>query len=105
MNLVSRDYQEKRNFIRMRVDTPVSIDVKNGDETLSGKCHDLSGGGLQVELGTVLPVGTEVEVSIASSHGHNPMLHANAIVTRVVSQPESESQPCLLGLEIKEMLN
>lgn len=105
MNLVSREYQEKRNFIRMRVDTPVSIDIKEGENTLTGICRDLSGGGLQIELDSVLPIGTTVEVSIASGHGHNPMLHANATVTRVVSQPESESQPCLLGLVIDEILN
>lgn len=105
MSQASRDYQEKRNFIRMKVDTPVQIDIKNGDHHITGTCCDLSGGGLMVELDSVIPVGTETEVVISSSHGHSPMLHAIAVVTRVVSQPESESQPCRIGLEIKEVLN
>lgn len=104
MDSTNRDYQEKRNFIRMRVDTPVTISLKAGDNTHGGICRDLSGGGMLVELDTALPVGTTVEVNIASNHGHNPMLKAQAEVTRVVAQPGSEESPCLLGLEIRSML-
>ncbi|WP_188150322.1 PilZ domain-containing protein [Teredinibacter waterburyi] len=104
MSLASRDYQEKRNFIRMKVDTPVSMQVQSGSDSYEGICRDLSGGGLLVELDTALPMGTEVEVTIASSHGHNPMLKAKAVVSRVESHPDASAQPCLLGMEITEVL-
>lgn len=104
MSLASRDYQEKRNFIRMKVDTPVRVLLSNGDEQLEGICRDLSGGGLLVELSEPLPVGTLVEVSIQSHHGHSPMLQARACVNRVESQPDTVAQPCLLGMEIVEVI-
>ncbi len=105
MESASRNYQEKRNYIRMKIDAPVNIGVVADGSTYKGVCRDLSGGGLLIELDTVLPAGTKVEVSIVSGHGHNPMLNAKAEVTRVISQPESETQPCLLGMQIVEVLN
>lgn len=104
MVMANRDYQEKRNFIRMRVETPVEISLHNGEELHEGTCVDLSGGGLLVEMQTLLPVGTKLEVNIASSHGHSPMLRAKATVTRIVSQPDSVERPCKLGLEIDEVI-
>ena len=104
MVMASRDYQEKRDFIRMRVETPVQITLLDGEESYSGTCVDLSGGGLLVEMQTLLPVGTLLEVNIASQHVHSPMLRAKTKVARVVSQPESEEQPCKLGLEIEEVI-
>ncbi len=103
MNVANRDYQEKRNFIRMKVDTPAKVVVLSEGEQLEGICRDLSGGGMSVELNTTLPVGTEVEISIESGHGHNPMLQAKAIVTRVIASPDTEAHPCLLGLEISAL--
>ncbi len=102
MNLANKDYQEKRNFIRMKVDTPVSIQLVSGDETYQGVCRDLSGGGLLVELATALPVGTVAEVSIKSNHGHSPMLQAKAIVSRIEAQPDTAE--CLLGMVIEEVI-
>jgi len=60
MNSANREFQEKRNFIRMKIDTPADV------ELLDGK--------------------------------------AITEVTRVVAQPGAESSPCLLGLEIKQVL-
>ncbi len=105
LDSASRNYQEKRDYIRMKIEAPVNIGVVADGSTYQGVCRDLSGGGMLVEMDTVLPAGTAVEVTIASSHGHNPMLNAKAEVTRVISQPESETQPCLLGMQIVEVLN
>lgn len=104
MVMANRDYQEKRNFIRMRVETPVEINTLADEEFYEGTCVDLSGGGLLVEMQTLLPVGTKLEVNIASSHGHSPMLKAKATVARIVSQPEAVEHPCKLGLEIDEVI-
>lgn len=101
---MNREYQEKRNFIRMKVDTPATVTITSEGNQHSGTCRDLSGGGMLVELDAALPVGTTVEVSIASTHGHSPMLRAEAEVTRVVAQPGAEANPCLVGLEILRML-
>ena len=105
MNSISRDYQEKRNFIRMKVDTPVSVTLETEGKRFEGVCRDLSGGGMLVELASALPVGTRLQVCIESNHGHSPMLKAEVEVTRVVAQPGEEQHPCLLGMEIVAVLN
>jgi len=103
MNTANRDYHEKRDFIRMKIETPAQVELQDGDKCFQGICRDLSGGGMLVELDTALPVGSEVKVQIASAHGHAPMLVAITEVARVVAQPGAEESPCLLGLEIKSV--
>lgn len=105
MYSAKREYNEKRNYIRMKVDAPVNVKVHTDGQILQGLCRDLSGGGLQVELDKALPTGTKVEVVIASAHGHNPMLKARATVTRIESEPTSEESPCLIGMKITEVLD
>lgn len=104
-NLIGRDYREKRNYIRMRVDAPAKITLATKTATLAGICRDLSGGGVLIELAETLPVGTIAQILITSEYGHSPMLKARAEVKRVISQPEHNAQPCLLGMEILEVLN
>ncbi|NIB43163.1 PilZ domain-containing protein [Pseudomaricurvus alkylphenolicus] len=100
MSTADRDYSEKRNFLRMQIDTPVSIYIQSDGEDLTGMCRDLSGGGLQVELNKALPLGSEVEVTISSGHGHSPMLQAKAKVMRVDAGPGEKST---MGMEIVEV--
>lgn len=105
MSELSRDYQEKRNFIRMKIDTPADVVVEGGGESHEGICRDLSGGGMLVELSNALPVGTQAVVRIQSSHGHAPMLEANTRVSRVETNLGDTSSPCLLGLEITDLIS
>ncbi|WP_045860588.1 PilZ domain-containing protein [Teredinibacter purpureus] len=100
MHLVSRDYQEKRNFIRMKVETPITINLTSHDEAHQGVCIDLSGGGMLVEAPAAIPIGTIADVSIKSDHGHSPMLQARVVVRRVESRPDTKMHPCLLGMVI-----
>lgn len=104
MTIPSRNYEEKRGFIRMKVETPVAVLCESLGTELKGVCRNLSGGGLLVELEATLPLATEVEICIQSQHGHSPMLKARAKVSRVYSRPGSEKKPCMLGLEIVEVL-
>ena len=104
-SLLNREYQEKRNFIRMKIDTPAQVSINNGDDTHEGICKELSGGGMLLELDTTFPVGSELKVTISSGHGHAPMLEALTRVLRVDAKPGSESQPCTMGLEILKVIN
>lgn len=101
----SREYQEKRNYIRMKINAPAAITLVANGVSLTGLCSDLSGGGMLIEIDEVLPVGTETEITISSAHGHSPMLKARATVMRIISQPDANGQPCRLGMEIVEVLN
>ena len=102
MGLLDREYSEKRNFIRMKVNTPVDITLANDNSPLTGICHDLSGGGMLLTLDEELPLGAEVTVTVNSAHGHSPMLQARCIVARVEAGPSSSH---LTGMEIQEVIN
>lgn len=101
MSLASRQYNEKRNFLRMQIDSPVAISMQSDNDEVTGICRDLSGGGMLVEASRVLPMGAQVDITIMPPNDATPMLKAKAEVTRVDSSPD---ETCILGLEIIEML-
>ena len=101
-NLASRDYSEKRDFIRMRTDTPANIEVLDGGSIIAGVCKDLSGGGMLLHAESPLPLNCQVKITIQTHHGHNPILIAHARVARVQSNPNGS---CTLGIEILELQN
>lgn len=101
MSLFDKSYQEKRDFMRMKIEAPLSAEINHPGGQLTGMCRELSGGGMQMELTSPLAEGEEVEVKLASSHGHSPQLHARAKVVRV----QAESGVYLAGMEILEMLD
>ena len=101
MSLSDRDYDEKRNFIRMEITAPTEVEVsRENGISMAGACKNLSGGGVQVTLEEPLTEGETVSVKIASEHGHKPMLQAKAKVVR--SKPEGDKYR--IGLEIEELL-
>ncbi len=100
MNLASQDFYEKRNFIRMKVETPVEVTF--GDKTVEGICHNLSGGGLYITSPEPLPLGNALEIAVSSTHGHHPVLRAAAKVSRLES--DTTARPCHIGLEIIAVL-
>lgn len=101
MSLLDREYSEKRNFIRMKIDTPAEITVLDQQESCQGVCHDLSGGGMLLTINKEVELDTELLVTVSTTHGHQPMLSARCVVSRVEPGPK---QSYLLGLEINEVL-
>lgn len=95
----SRDYDEKRDFIRMNLGTNAVIH-SNG-ASYSATCIDLSSTGMQLEAACVLAVGAQIEVEIGSQHDHLPGLKAVAEVVRVAPK-EGETQT--FGVRIEHML-
>lgn len=100
MNLASRNYHEKRSFIRMKVDTPVDVRL-DSNTNLRGTCHNLSGGGMLISVPEPLPLDTELEVTVSSNHGHSPMLRA---LTKVRRAPAASAERFQVGLEIISLL-
>lgn len=96
-----RDYSEKRDFIRMQVETDIELFV--GEEparVLKGHCEDLSATGMSVRLEENLPMGTEVDTRLASHNPDFPPLETRA---RVVRCDTLEQGGVSLGLEILEV--
>lgn len=104
MNLASRDYQEKRNFIRMKIEAPIAVTSVSNGESVQGICHNLSGGGMLISIPSPIPVGTTLEATVRSSHGHSPMLKALAQVNRLQDSATIEGS-YQLGLEIVQLLD
>lgn len=98
---VDRAQQEKRDFIRMKIDTPLRAQITGDGIAAEGLCHELSGGGMKIATEHYLEPGTELEVTITSEHGHSPTLRAKTQVVRT----ESDGTLHRVGLEILEILH
>jgi hypothetical protein len=98
MSQRDRDYSEKRDFIRMQIETTVALE--HGDSKLSGVCIDLSSTRMQLPASTNLHMGDKVRVLIPSEHSELKGLDAQTEVVRI-SQLDDGRQS--LGLAILSM--
>lgn len=102
MSVQDRDYSEKRDFIRMKVNTPAQILIETDDEpNCDAICNDLSGGGMSITVNKELLLDSEITVTVTSDHGHSPILKARCCVARVQAQEEGSYS---VGLVIKEVI-
>lgn len=83
MSQTERNYTEKRDYIRMRVETPGLLIL--GDQRIAMTCLDLSATGMQAEASANLAIGDKVKVLIESAHQNLRGLDAEAEVVRVSS--------------------
>lgn len=98
MNLAA-SYDEKRDFIRMRVETPLTLTLDN--RTLSCKCVDLSGTGMCIETSEVLLVGDEAVAFLPSYQNQFAPLNACIRIKRVLEDGDVN----YYGAEIIELLS
>ncbi|MGZ8023593.1 cyclic di-GMP-binding protein PilZ [Pseudomonas aeruginosa] len=80
MQPIEHNYSEKRDFIRMKLDTPVTIRCE-GRESVA-LCRDLSASGLLLEAQSELAPGDRLRVSIPSTHETLTGLELEARVVR-----------------------
>ena len=93
-----RDYSEKRDYIRMRVDAEVTL-IHQG-QVIAAVCIDLSSSGMQVRAPRSFKVGDQLSVRIDSEHAALRGLEAD---TEVVWVTELEGNGQKLGLTILKM--
>ena len=98
MSQTDRDYSEKRDFIRMRVDADVSL-IHEGDE-VQAVCIDLSSSGMQLEAPRSFKVGDRLSVRIDSDHAALKGLESDTEVVWVKAQDDGGQK---LGLTILKM--
>ena len=99
-NLYSRTWDEKRDFIRMKVDTEVTLAVDNSDVKMNGYCRDLSGAGMLIEVEEEVTTGATCRTTLPSTNDAFPSLDATIKVLRCTQIDESKYQ---LGTEIIEI--
>lgn len=81
MVLEQRVYNEKRNFIRMKINTPVQVEVDG--ETFIARCKDLSGSGVLIQSDKAVALGTMVEIRIEQEGGKHQPFRASGEVVRL----------------------
>ncbi|EPJ76347.1 MULTISPECIES: PilZ domain-containing protein [Pseudomonas] len=98
MSRNDRDYDEKRDYIRMRVDADISL-VYAG-QIIPAVCIDLSSSGMQVQAPRTFKIGDKLSVRIDSEHAALKGLEAE---TEVVWLTDLEDGGQKLGLAIVSM--
>lgn len=93
-----RDYDEKRDYIRMRVDADISL--LYAGQIIPAVCVDLSSSGMQIEAPRAFKVGDRISVRIDSDHAALKGLEAD---TEVVWLADLEQGGQKLGLTILKM--
>ncbi len=96
-----REYEEKRNFIRMKVEAPVHITLTEGNRTLQGVCRNLSGAGMLAEVTEQLSLGSVVLVHIPPADNKTVSFRAEGVVARV----DELEQGYMLGININQVLD
>jgi hypothetical protein len=99
MSQTGRDYSEKRDFIRMRVDAEVSL-IHQGD-LVPAVCIDLSSSGMQLQAPRLFKVGDRLNVRIDSDHTALKGLEADTEVVWVKEQDDGSQKLGLTILKIK----
>jgi len=84
--MLARDYQEKRNFIRMQMDVPATITLKHEDKIIQARCLDLSGNGMLIMSPDPIPDESIFHIVISSTRPNLPPLEAEVKSTRCIEK-------------------
>ncbi len=98
MSLNDRSYEEKRDYIRMRVDAEVSL--LHAGQVIPAVCLDLSSSGMQVQAPRTFKVGDKLSVRIDSDHAALKGLEAETEVVWATDEADGGQK---LGLSIVSM--
>ncbi|MGV8918511.1 MAG: PilZ domain-containing protein [Pseudomonas sp.] len=98
MSQNERDYAEKRDYIRMRVDADITL--LYAGQIIPAVCVDLSSSGMQVQAPRSFKVGDKLSVKIDSEHSALKGLEAE---TEVVWLANTDDGGQKLGLTILSM--
>lgn len=95
-----RDSSEKRDFIRMHVDTAIELFEDGGEKRMEGRCVDLSATGMAVEMDEALVEGQRVHTSLPS---HNPDFPPFDTIATVLRSEALDDGRWRVGLRIDEV--
>ena len=88
--MADNDYEEKRNFVRMTIQMPVSYRIKGGKETIyQATSGNLSANGLKMISSHAPKVGDWLELEMHTSHDRFAPFVAEGQVIRIETAPES----------------
>ena len=97
--MTDKNYEEKRSFVRMRLDTIVTFTIKGkGDQAYHGSSQDLSATGLYMTTEEPLEVGDEVELIMNANSQQLPPFVAEGKVVRCIAD---DTEAALFHISIK----
>jgi hypothetical protein len=96
MSMNDRDYEEKRNFIRMTMNATAKLTV-NGNKAIEVTCIDLSAGGMTIQSTEAIAPGTSIQVNIESPNAQFRSMNAKGEVLRCET---AESGRYDLGIQL-----
>lgn len=88
MAIIERTYEEKRSYIRMKVDTAIYFTMAGNADRYEGRCRDLSGAGMLIESGKKLQIAQRLNVSVPAQGPDFQSLNALVEVIRVRPYPD-----------------
>lgn len=91
MSSLAREFQEKRDFIRMQIQTPATLLLENGSE-YELICMDLSSSGAQLQSDNKIPNNSVGNLTILSGGGNTSNLEVEVTVCRVEKSSEDDYQ-------------
>lgn len=94
---INRNYSEKRDFRRMRVDSVITLRINDSEKTIDGICVDLSGAGMLIETEERIDVGVNLYATIPSK---NEAFSPLETVIRVLRCTEKSNGKFEIGTEI-----
>ncbi len=100
--MIERDYSEKRDFIRMKINTPAQVHIEQEGVVTQAVCNDLSGSGMLLTVDKELPIDSELLVTLLPDGSKGPSLQARCTIAR---SQQAAKEGCLLGLEIQEIVD
>ncbi len=92
MKSLDREYEEKRDFIRMFVDAKVEITDPETNERFEGESRDLSAGGVAFNCDHSFEEGQKLSVKVSSVQSKLPPLTADLIVIRSIKGDDGRYQ-------------
>ncbi|MBD8493190.1 PilZ domain-containing protein [Pseudomonas syringae] len=98
MSRIDQKHDEKRDFIRMRIDADITL--IHAGHVIAAVCLDLSSSGMQVQAPRAFEVGDRVSVRIDSDHPALAGLKADTEVVWIADQDDGGQK---LGLSILAM--
>jgi len=98
-----REYDEKRDYIRIDVNCEIQFSLSDSGENEIGKVTNLSGRGMMFVVDHMLEIDNRLEVRIQPENTITPALHANVRVVRVNKQRHEEGYE--IGAIIQEILD
>ncbi|MFV1976525.1 MAG: PilZ domain-containing protein [Candidatus Scalindua sp.] len=85
------DYNEKRDFVRMHVDCPLTFKASDSNQEETGHAVNLSGRGVLFIAEREIPIDTALEITIQPAPIiPTPPLHAKSRVIRVTHRTDDK---------------